>query len=518
MASLLTCGSKVSELMQRSGLGAAPSRPSLLASCLSLSRAAFTPRAAAASAQPGDGPAAPGAGAGAAGSPLRGGVGLANLAMGRSGTPRLGGHPPAAEAQQSSLAYLAPDESLQPLPRSSTRLSTTSNGSSPLGPPAASPLPATSPLPPASSAAEEEPRLPPPPEMPLSWVPPLALSRERLDTRCPRGERAVRYRQARRELFARFGECGRWDGLVERLTTYADAECAAPLCVLELFSQRQDRLSRRTTWLAPASRTTLSSFDSGAVSCLKSLRLAPAQAGAAAAAGGEAAAPEAQGQAELAFYAETRPDGLLRRLHRGAALEEWFLPGSRSDGLVQRTVLYANGGGAGSEAADAGGAPQHHPGRHSRASLVPAWQLQEAERPVACIVERHSWAAGSAPSAGMAVSGGVLLQRRFDLATSRLELVLRGPEGADGAPTATQSRVYGGWPGRGRLYGGRHRPACTDTASSSFPLCRPGRGAAGGRGCPRGLFPCAAGAAAAGACSPAGSLAGGPGGGAGGGG
>ena len=250
---------------------------------------------------------------------------------------------------------------------------------------------------------------------------------------------------------------------VERLTTYSDADCAAPLCVLELFARRQDRLARRTTWLAPGGgRATLSLFDPGAVSCLKSLRLAPAQAGGAAATGaaasagssqaaGAAAAPEAQGQgqAELGFYADMRPDGLLRRLHSGCTLEEWFLPGARSDGLVQRTVQYAapagaSGGGPAGEGAACASPAGHHAARRSRASVVPAWQAQE-ERAVACIVERFSWPQGRAPPAGAVVSGGALLERRFDLATSRLQLVLRGPEDADGEPTAAQSRVYGGW-------------------------------------------------------------------------
>ena len=65
-----------------------------------------------------------------------------------------------------------------------------------------------------AGAASSPPGMPPPAEMPLSWVPALAISRERLDMRCPRGQKVVQYRQARRELFARYGECGRWDGLV----------------------------------------------------------------------------------------------------------------------------------------------------------------------------------------------------------------------------------------------------------------------------------------------------------------
>ncbi len=56
--------------------------------------------------------------------------------------------------------------------------------------------------------------------MPASWVPPLALSRERLDVRCPKGMKRTAYQQCQREIFARFGECSRWDGLVERYTLF----------------------------------------------------------------------------------------------------------------------------------------------------------------------------------------------------------------------------------------------------------------------------------------------------------
>lgn len=34
--------------------------------------------------------------------------------------------------------------------------------------------------------------------------------------------RATLYRRCQLEVFARFGECSRWDGLVQRLTVYAD--------------------------------------------------------------------------------------------------------------------------------------------------------------------------------------------------------------------------------------------------------------------------------------------------------
>lgn len=160
-----------------------------------------------------------------------GGVALQHLAMGaRSGTPRLSLYAPTRELADSSLAFLSPEETatvqqcsgLQPVPStaallpaaSSTglaRQSTIALGSNPaLTAPCSTPGSAldTATVPAVAAAALA------PPEMPLSWVPQLAISRERLDMRCPRGQKVFAYRQARRELFARYGECGRWDGLV----------------------------------------------------------------------------------------------------------------------------------------------------------------------------------------------------------------------------------------------------------------------------------------------------------------
>lgn len=182
------------------------------------SAAGAAPAAAPAAADPG-GRASPAALASASAAVPKGGVALAHLAMGgRHGTPRLGGgaaHP----EQVSSLAFLSADASAQPPPgqRSSATLLAGSSGASPLGPGLAAAGPGTSPLAglaPVSSASGSHPQLPPAPEMPLSWVPPLALSRERLDTRCPRGVKVQLFRQARRELFSQYGECGRWDGMV----------------------------------------------------------------------------------------------------------------------------------------------------------------------------------------------------------------------------------------------------------------------------------------------------------------
>ena len=67
-----------------------------------------------------------------------------------------------------------------------------------------------------------------------------------------------------------------------------------PLCTLELFCRRGDRLVRRQSY--PAQRTVVSVFERGAAACLKRLRVVRAE----------------EWQVELSFWADSRPDGLMR--------------------------------------------------------------------------------------------------------------------------------------------------------------------------------------------------------------
>lgn len=41
---------------------------------------------------------------------------------------------------------------------------------------------------------------------------------------CTQGTRTTVYKRCTHEIFAAFGECARWDGLVERVTRFADDE------------------------------------------------------------------------------------------------------------------------------------------------------------------------------------------------------------------------------------------------------------------------------------------------------
>ncbi|KAL4458559.1 hypothetical protein ABPG75_013424 [Micractinium tetrahymenae] len=405
----------------------------------------------------------------AAGAVPPGGVALQHLAMGaRSGTPRLSVYAPTRELADSSLTFLSPEETAAAQQRSSllpacstAALLPTASSMGPGGLPTIPSSGAPSAIPVAHSgagsalgaAAAPAPAatMPAPPEMPPSWVPPLSISRERLDMRCPRGQKVVAYRQARRELYARYGECGRWDGLVERLTTY-DGTSSAPLCVLELFSRRRDKLVRRLA--RPGQRATLSIYEPFAQGCLKSVRLVRGVG--------------AQRQTEFTFYSEHRADGLLRRRRAGNTMEEWFLPGSRPDGLIRRTVVYlaaadSQGAAAAARAASslgmaakpgssAGAARPGGPGPHRRRSSVVVG-MDLGEQAVASIHEEYSRSqevaagapAGSAAAAAAdAAEGQQLVARSFDLHSGEMELVTLPAMaiGEDGAEEAPVTRTY----------------------------------------------------------------------------
>lgn len=66
------------------------------------------------------------------------------------------------------------------------------------------------------------------PDMPPSWVNKLVIPRDCLDMRCPKGVKSTLYHRCQHEIFALFGECARWDGMVERITLYEVRQCLTP--------------------------------------------------------------------------------------------------------------------------------------------------------------------------------------------------------------------------------------------------------------------------------------------------
>ena len=85
-------------------------------------------------------------------------------------------------------------------------------------------------------------------ERPPSWVPKLKISQEAFDTVCPRGHKTTKYKKCVHEMFAVFGPCMRWDGMVERLCIFQDEACVTLLEERQTFARRKDRLNERVSY------------------------------------------------------------------------------------------------------------------------------------------------------------------------------------------------------------------------------------------------------------------------------
>ena len=172
-----------------------------------------------------------------------------------------------------------------------------------------------------------------------------------------------------------------------------------------------------------------------------------------------------------------------RRQHSGGGMEEWFLPGSRPDRLIHRTVRYveaADGGqqeqeqqqegmggpfpsahaaapagaavGAAGAAGGAGAAGRASMARHRshnhRSSVAASWEPEE--RAVASIRQRYSSPQGCNPGSSAGAVAAAVVERVFDLAAGQLRLVVAdaaalaaGEDGAENEPGRV-TRCYGG--------------------------------------------------------------------------
>ncbi|GLI65995.1 hypothetical protein VaNZ11_009689 [Volvox africanus] len=180
------------------------------------------------------------------------------------------------------------------------------------------------------------------PDIPPSWVLKLTIPRDAFDMRCPRGSKLTLYRRCQHEIFARFGDCSRWDGMVERLVLYGDDDRTIVTEIRETFTRRRDKLRERRVY--PQKDTTIELFDRGSAFALKDILTVK------------------NDRRVFNFYAAARLDGLEKReeLENRKIIEHFV---GRDDRLVYRSATYtedaastATGGAVG--AAAAGGGPE----------------------------------------------------------------------------------------------------------------------------------------------------------------
>ncbi|KAJ3051002.1 hypothetical protein HK097_008025 [Rhizophlyctis rosea] len=152
-------------------------------------------------------------------------------------------------------------------------------------------------------------------DLPPSWVEKIAISKEQFEARCPSGSKSVTYKNARCETFA---EYHRNDGMVSRITFFADDIKEFNGEIREYFSNRKDKLRERIR--IPYLDKIHEFFDPGRPHGLK-----------------EHVILEGRTQ-EMHFYSSARSDGLVKRVEEPHKVIEIFT--EREDFLTYRSVTY----------------------------------------------------------------------------------------------------------------------------------------------------------------------------------
>ncbi|KAJ3300534.1 hypothetical protein HK104_010476 [Borealophlyctis nickersoniae] len=152
-------------------------------------------------------------------------------------------------------------------------------------------------------------------DLPPSWVEKISITKEQFETRCPSGSKSVTYRNARCETFA---EYHRADGMVSRITFFADDSKDFNGEIREQFENRKDKLRERIR--IPDIDKIHEFFDPGRPHGLKEHVLVDGK------------------TTEMHFYPSARSDGLVKRVEEANKVIEHFT--EREDLLVYRSVTY----------------------------------------------------------------------------------------------------------------------------------------------------------------------------------
>ncbi|XP_077410404.1 dynein regulatory complex subunit 7 isoform X2 [Vanacampus margaritifer] len=155
-------------------------------------------------------------------------------------------------------------------------------------------------------------------EMPRSWVTPINISKQDLETRWPGGRKLTRYKKVELEKFA---PDLRMDGLVTRLSIYKDLDCTELVTVKEWYQGRNDHLRERE--VNKVTGITTERFTPGRHFHLLFHRFTSTQ------------ADDVEHEME---FSGAREDGLVRRVDTPEEMTENFM--GREDFLYYRHVIY----------------------------------------------------------------------------------------------------------------------------------------------------------------------------------
>ncbi|NXS43857.1 DRC7 protein, partial [Balaeniceps rex] len=159
-------------------------------------------------------------------------------------------------------------------------------------------------------------------DMPPSWVAPIHISPREFETRCSQGRKVILYKKAKLEKWAPYLN---GNGLVKRLTIYADSDCTEVVEVREWFENREDMLDVRE--VNKQTQLTTEYFSPGYLLGLKAHTYTSLE-------------PEAEHTME--FYNEARVDGLQKRVKNANEMIEYFV--GRDDFLHVRHVEFGKRG------------------------------------------------------------------------------------------------------------------------------------------------------------------------------
>ncbi|XP_059681008.1 dynein regulatory complex subunit 7 [Gavia stellata] len=159
-------------------------------------------------------------------------------------------------------------------------------------------------------------------DMPPSWVAPIQISPREFETRCSQGRKVILYKKAKLEKWAPYLN---GNGLVKRLTVYADLDCTEVVEVREWFKNREDMLDMRE--VNKQTQLTTDFFSPGHLLGLKAHTYTLLE-------------PETEHMME--FYNEARVDGLQKRVENANEMTEYFV--GRDDFLHLRHVVFGKRG------------------------------------------------------------------------------------------------------------------------------------------------------------------------------
>ncbi|NXW02314.1 DRC7 protein, partial [Fregetta grallaria] len=158
--------------------------------------------------------------------------------------------------------------------------------------------------------------------MPPSWVAPIQISPREFETRCSQGRKVILYKKAKLEKWAPYLN---GNGLVKRLTIYADSDCTEVVEVREWFKNREDMLDMRE--VNKQTLLTTEYFSPGRLLSLKAHTYTSLE-------------PETEHTME--FYNEARVDGLQKRVENANEMTEYFV--GRDDFLHVRHMEFGKRG------------------------------------------------------------------------------------------------------------------------------------------------------------------------------